>query len=487
MNRREFLKFPKTWFDKTIHYRETIPQTTEISPIHILNRVTWGVRPEDLSLLAQMGIEGYIDYQLNYEAIPDPIIDQFINSGASYVNAEHVDLSKLHYQDWLILYTNIAWTRLFRAVYSERQLYERMVEFWTDHFHVPYGEFPLDKIIQDREAIRAKPLSTFREILYTMARSTAILFFLNNDVNDKNHPNENFARELMELYTLGEGGGYSEEDVKVVARAFTGWTAPHCGGCGFFYFNKDMHDTDEKVVLGHTIPAGGGIEDGLRVLDILSVHPSTARFISTKLCVRFVSDNPPQSLIDSTVQVFLDTEGDIRRVVRHILLSQEFAQSQGQKFRRPLEFLTAMFRVLRPGLQVLDPMIIEELEKLGHRPFTWKTPDGFPDKADLWINSSGLLHRWNLAITIADASVWWKNKINLNLEPIIPPMDNVGALVDYAATKILFAPLPPDDRAELIHALVGVNDPNIRVTPQINQKIPMLVGLIFASPYFQWH
>ena len=247
-------------------------------------------------------------------------------------------------------------SKLMRAVESNRQLAEELDDFWFNHFNVFYDKGSDRFLIPDyeREAIRPNVLGKFRDLLEATAKSPAMLFYLDNsesvrpdlDANNKKRKakrglNENYGRELMELHTLGVNGGYTQKDVTEVARCFTGWTiqAPRQGG-GFFY-NDKLHDKGEKVVLGHAIPAGGGMDDGEKVLDILAHHPSTAHFISRELAQRFVADNPPDTLVEKMAQTYLATDGDIREVMKTMLNLKEF-WSEGAyraKVKSPLEMV----------------------------------------------------------------------------------------------------------------------------------------------------
>ncbi|HRF97758.1 MAG TPA: DUF1800 family protein, partial [Aggregatilineales bacterium] len=205
----------------------------------------------------------------------------------------------------------------------------------------------------------------------------------------------------MELHTLGVNGGYTEQDVVEVARALTGWSTEY-GRDDMFVFKMDMHDTGEKFVLGQALPAGRGIEDGLQVLDILAYHPSTARFIAQKLCRRFIADFPPDSIVQSTAEAFFNSGGDIRATMRHLLLSDEFMNAYGQKFRRPLDFVIGTLRALRDGLDVDNIYVfIEPLEGMGQVPYAWHPPNGYPDVAGAWLNTNGLLYRWNVGLNMA--------------------------------------------------------------------------------------
>ncbi|MEP7291608.1 MAG: DUF1800 domain-containing protein [Chloroflexota bacterium] len=465
-------------FPSTVYAAETSPER------HVLNRLTWGARPQDVATVQQMGVEAYINWQLNPETIDDPLADAFAASRP--ILAMPVDeLRRVASENYDFVLRTALWTRIFRAVYSEHQLYERMVEFWTDHLNIPIGDLVVEKLIDDHEVIRKHALGSFRNLLFASAQSPAMLYYLNNADSNKDHPNENYARELMELHSLGVEGGYTEVDVVEVARAFTGWTVSDAGE---FYFDLERHDSDEKLVLGHSLPAGRGIEDGLQVLDILVRHPSTAQFISKKLARRFISDNPPQSVIDSTAAVFSATSGDIREVMRHLLLSPEFMASAGQKFRRPMDAVVAMMRALTPGLAVDNPdPIAYTMEAMGQMPYFWHPPNGYPDAAGAWINTNGILQRWNTAMQLALAGDGYFEGIVLNLDLVISSANTVGELVDSAVERILGSAISPEDRDQLIAYVSRSGDPTQALTDDLRRtKLPGLVGILMASPYFQW-
>ncbi len=452
---------------------------------HVLQRATWGVRPADLERIRQMGAQAWIDWQLDYESIPDPLVDEFI-SARRPLRADIDSLSELAERDYGAVITNFLWGRIYRAIYSERQLYERMVEFWTDHFNVPAPDYLAQRVVEDREVIRKHALGKFRDLLFASATSPAMLDYLDQAVSSKEHPNENYAREIMELHTLGVDGGYTQADVVALARALTGWTLTN--NSRHFRYVHEMHDTAEKTLLGVTMPAGRGSEDGLQAIDILARHPSTARFIARKLSRRFISDQPPQSIIESTAQVFLSTDGDLRAVMRHLLTSAEFMASAGQKFRRPLEYMVAMARVLSPALQVtsLDPFYYY-LEALGHLPYHWFPPNGYPDVADAWITTNGMLHRWNAALEMAHAGDGMFIGGAMNLDALIPPVATVGELVDAVSERLLGMTLNGEARDRLIQFVIRTGNPQQPVDARLRDNyLPGLVGLVLASPYFQW-
>jgi uncharacterized protein (DUF1800 family) len=313
-------------------------------------------------------------------------------------------------------------TAILRAVYSKRQLFEVMCEFWSDHFNIDpgKGDCRYTKIGDDRDVIRTHALGNFRDMLRTSALSPAMLWYLDGRANVKRtpneKPNENYARELMELHTLGVHGGYTQHDVMEVARCLTGWTILAKRNDGFsgnlqsplkdrakVVFRKDAHDNGAKQVLGQDIPAGLGEGDLDRVIDIVAAHPSTAQFIATKLCVRFISDDPPPAAIETVTRAFADSHGDIKTTLRALFATPEFHASTGAKFKRPFHFVVSALRATNAETDA-DRGLMSYLEKMGQTPFRWPTPDGYPARAPHW--HSTLLWRWKFALALAN------NRIN---------------------------------------------------------------------------
>jgi uncharacterized protein (DUF1800 family) len=346
--------------------------------------------------------------------------------------------------------------KILRAAYSERQLEEVMTDFWFNHFNVFAGKGPTQEYLTEyeREAIRPHVFGKFRDLLEATATSPAMLFYLDNwqsadpdaqnarpqarpggfffgrpgqnarigarfpmpmppppqnpdSGKQKRGLNENYGRELMELHTLGVDGGYTQQDVIAVARAFTGWTiagGPRQGGS--FHFEPRIHDARDKIVLGHKIKAGGGQSDGEKVLDILAAHPSTAKFISTKLVRRFVSDTPPPALVDRAAERFRETGGDIREVLRTILTSPEFfsAEAYRAKVKSPFEFVVSAVRAT--GTEVTDALpLTQAIRQLGMPLYMCQPPTGYPDKAEAWVNTGALLNRMNFALQLVSGKM----------------------------------------------------------------------------------
>jgi hypothetical protein len=490
-SRRQFLKLTGGALaalavaQPALAWMPTEQTSTAADPIlHLLNRITWGPRPEEAARANQIGYEAFLDEQLNPETIDDSALDAIL-AGMPILFMNRQETHRL-VDNYGRTYKALIEGMIVRAVHSRRQLQERMVEFWTDHFNIPADELSMDLIVTHREVFRKHALGNFRDLLFGSAKSPAMLYYLDNYLSNADHPNENYARELLELHTLGVDGGYTEADVKEVARALTGWTIFDGTDSGF-YFDPDMHDSEAKTILGHQLPAGRGIEDGLHVLSIAANHPSTAWFICRKLCVRFVSDNPPQSLVDSAAAVWIANAGEIRPVLRHIFTSPEFLASTGQKLRRPLDFFIGALRAT--GTEFSEFYVMEEmLSDLAQTPFGWQPPNGYPDVAGAWMNSSGLLARWNVAMALTHGAF---SDFDIGLKPHLlerigqPAM--VGDLVDAVGQQVFAAPLPETMRAGLIAYAAGDEGESAPVTPKlISQRLGTLYGLMLASPQYQW-
>ena len=459
------------------------PRQADSDPIlHLLNRISYGVRPDELDHARSIGYEAYLDEQLNPATIDDAGMDARL-AWLPVLNMDRATLARLANDDYRA-YIAITEGMIQRAVFSRRQLYERVVEFWTDHFNVAEGDNNSELLILHRDVIRRHALGSFRSLALGVARTPAMLYYLDNYINVAEHPNENYARELLELHTMGVDGGYTEDDVKAVARAFTGWTI-HDGTDDGFYFDPDVHDTDEKVILGHTLPAGRGIEDGLHVLGILADHPATARYIAFKLCRRFVADEPPASLVESAALQFIVNDGQIAPVLRHIFMSPEFHASAGQKLRRPLDFFIGALRAT--GTELPFWRMEELLQDLAQPPYGWHPPDGYPDVAGAWMSSSGLLARWNVAMTLThEAASEPYTDLRTDLFNRIGTPGSAADLVDAVARQVFGTTLPDDQRALYVDFVTDGNDKFALDDHLIATKTPTLFGLMLASPAFQW-
>jgi hypothetical protein len=367
----------------------------------VLCRLTYGPSLEDRRRLAAIGRLAWIEEQLAPDSLDDSAAEVRISAYPSLrmSAADLIDLSDKLFdeQDRQTVPSELRQATLLRRVTSRRQLYERLVEFWTDHFSISVdkGDCCYLKTVDDREVIRRHAFGRFSDLLSASAHSPAMLVYLDNQANRRGAPNENYARELMELHTLGIDGGYSQSDVEALARCLTGWTVKDHFWRGQFRFDGQQHDEGVKHILGRRLEPRGQ-EEAQAVLGLLAEHPSTARHLARKLARRFVGDDPPIDLVERTARAFEASRGDVRRTLRTLLLDGLGARRP--KFKRPLDFVLSCLRQLQAGVQdarsLLDP-----LARMGHLPFAWPTPDGFPDTAGPWMTT--LIPRWQFAASLA--------------------------------------------------------------------------------------
>ena len=290
------------------------------------------------------------------------------------------------------------------------ELYEVLVEFWTDHFNIDSskGECAWLKAGDDREVIRKHALGRFPELLRASAFSPAMLWYLDGRANVKRspgeRPNENYARELLELHTLGVHGGYTQQDVMEAARCLTGWTVRDKNRFrkASVEFHADEHDDGRKCVLGVEIPAGGGERDAGILIDIVARHPSTATHVATKLCRRFVADEPPPAVVESVAAAFRSSAGDIKSTLRALFASPEFDRWRGAKLKRPFHYVISILRATEAATDA-GPALTSYLARMGHAPFQYPTPDGYPQEAAAW--QGALFWRWKLALALAGGHV----------------------------------------------------------------------------------
>lgn len=417
------------------------PPSLDPALLTLINRTTFGFSRAAYDEAALMGYGAYLDYQLDYESIDE--------SGSAFQASDQTQLTTrlepfttlpmgtqeifdLYYpDDQVVPALHLIQASIVRAVYSRRQLYERMVEFWTDHFNIDIlDEFCiLMKTSDDRDVIRQYAMSTFPDLLNASARSGAMLYYLDNFNNIVGHAQENYSRELMELHTMGVDGGFTQQDVEEVARCLTGWTLYDTPNFGQFVFYEPFHDFGEKTVLGQKIPAGGGESDGQTVLDILAYHPSTAAFISRKMCERFLSYDPPQSVVDNVTATYLATGGDIKAMLREILREDVLISWATPKIKRPFHLVASVLR--STGADVYDEnyTLTSLLVLMGHGPFLWATPDGYPDTLDAWATAQHA--RWQFASWMFDGGI-----LPVTNLPELLPAQGWGGIPGQVAVKI---------------------------------------------------
>ncbi|HEY2850214.1 MAG TPA: DUF1800 domain-containing protein, partial [Gemmatimonadaceae bacterium] len=399
-------------------------QTADEQVNQVLNRLTFGARSGDIQAVRAMGVDAWIDRQLHPERINDSTSDRHFATLESY-NTSSSALEKEYPPPNRKVTTEAQGGRIDRALLTERQLQEVMTDFWLNHFSVYIwkGRPERYQLAQyESKVIRPNALGKFHTLLEAVAKSPAMLFYLDNWESqvDSTRPrlmrvaarrrgglNENYGRELLELHTLGVDGGYTQQDVINVARAFTGWTFPRPQqGGGAFEFNPRVHDAGEKIVLGYKLPAGRGIQDGEDVLDIVSREPATAHFIAFKLARRFVADTPPAGLVDRAAATFMRTDGDIREVVRTIVTSPEFFSHAAyrSKVKSPFEVVVSALRALgaQPDSTGRTARIIATL---GEPIYGHQAPNGWPETGDQWMNSGAILARINFGMAIAAGKI----------------------------------------------------------------------------------
>lgn len=416
--------------------------------VNVLGKMGFGPRPGDIEAFNALGstdgarLQAYVEQQLAPSSLPDPVVDAALaNPALTTLTKSLTALWTDHHLGDPPYLTRVKPMRdlecatLIRALHSRRQLQEVLADFWHNHFNVYGWEFVVAPVVvhYDRDVIRPHLFGNFRAMLEAVARSTAMMYYLDNVENTAAGPNENWARELLELHTLGAEHyygviapdqvprdpdgipvGYVDNDVYEATRCFTGWSIRNghwqfpSENDGTFVFRDTWHDRFSKYFLGLFLPANQGISDGQRVMDRLAAHPGTARHIARKLCRRLVGDNPSQSLVDQVANVFRthwQAPDQLTRVYRTILLSAEFAQTWSGKVRRPVEQLVAGLRALGTSWYPVPPAdwtwtvsqaLLYTLQVAGQRPHNWAPPNGFPDRQSAWLGSGSLAMSWKL-------------------------------------------------------------------------------------------
>jgi len=575
--------------------------------VHVLNRMTFGPRPSDVEAVRKMGLRNYIERQLHPETIDDSAVEQqvagfdLLAMSPQQLNQIFLDERKntLKKQKQLAAangqdpaaqpaangsanenpnqagspmqaptgnkmaamveragqYRSVAaigqleQAKLVRAVDSERQLQEVLVDFWSNHFNIDVKK-NLDRVLKvadDREVIRPHILGSFRELLEASAKSPAMLVYLDNwqstvprtvkmgevmvterihdqmmangngafapevpKVGDKKGGiNENYGREIMELHTLGVDGGYTQKDVQEVARCFTGWSINR--DTGEFQFHPRMHDNGEKIVLGHVIPANGGMQDGETVLDILAASPATAHHIALEMCERFVSDDPPPALVDRIAGVFTQTCGDLRAVTEAVLTSPEFLSPSdyNTKIKSPLEFAVSAVRATDSTLTTPQAGLMEKaistmegsgtlgrqqaVDRINKRPrqslnwhiydlgeplFGCAPPTGYSEVSRTWVSPGALIERLNFALALTEQKV---SDVKFDAQSLFAgiDLDQSDAVLDHAVDTLLQGRVSDATRKVLQQTVVPQEGADKTVNPN------KLVALIIGSPEFQ--
>jgi uncharacterized protein (DUF1800 family) len=520
---------------------ENPPRTDEDARIiHALNRLGYGPRPGDIAAVRATGLLKWMDLQMHPERLSDRSVGPHLTSlrtlslsseelmkgyelppearkeiqqrTAALGTTASEDQTRMVREQVSRKYRGemegnprqvieeMQQGKLLRAIYSERQLNEVLVDFWMNHFNV-FAEKGQDRYLIDayeRDVIRPRVWGKFEDLLRATAESPAMLFYLDNWLSaDPNAPppgparrtyrpmpnrpqraqqqkrglNENYAREIMELHTLGVDGGYTQKDVTELARCLTGWTIrglPQQRPT--FMFDDRVHDHGDKLVLGQVIH-GAGKDEGDFMIHVLAIHPSTAHFICLKLARRFVSDDPPKALVDRAAQTFTRTAGDIRAVVMTILTSQEFfsQESMRAKVKTPLEFVVSAVRASGSG--VIDAReLAKRIGDMGMPLYLQQPPTGYKDTADAWVSTSGLLARLNFALDLSGGKLRGVRCDPVSLAPNAPDSETLS--------ETLASLFIPSGLSEATHRTLDAE-------AGAGLNAPRIAGLILGSPEFQ--
>lgn len=440
----------------------------------LVRRITFGVNSYELNLARAIGYDAYLDYHLTPELIDDTACDTRL---AYLTNLQKI-YAEIYQLGMSTVVNELTEHSLLRAIYSRKQLFERVVELWTDHFNISVEKENCAwlKVVDDRDVIRANAMGNFADLLAASATSPAMLTYLDNHISIAGNPNLNYSRELLELHTMGSNSGYTEDDVINVARCFTGWQVyPNNYGyplAGSFRYNTSQHDNGSKRVLGHEIPAGGGIQDGLTVLNILTQHPTTAKFIATKLCKRLLTYTPSQSLIRTVADKFTSTNGNIRETLRTVFAAAH-VEAAPPKFKRPFHHFVSAVRAVNSDV-VSTSAFRTQLRASGHLTYYWVSPDGYPDLLEFW--SGLLLPRWNFGAQLMNNSY---SGITTDAAAYFAGLNTADLMADRINANMFGGEMDPAERARIRNYL----QPN---NPTLTQQRDAL-GLAIGSPGFQWY
>ncbi|WP_036169824.1 DUF1800 domain-containing protein [Massilia sp. 9096] len=490
--------------------------------VHVLNRLAFGPRPGDVERVERIGVQAWIEQQLHPESIALPAalearLDALdtVNRGAGESVAQFIDLQRQVKDEdegarqrrrmvQARIASQAAEARLLRAIDSPRQLEEVMVDFWYNHFNVFSGK-GVDRALvasYERDAIRPYALAKFRDLLGATAKHPAMLYFLDNAVssapgapggkgNAKNKTgglNENYARELMELHTLGVDAGYSQKDVTELARMLTGWTYDQrrlIRTGETFRFDARRHDQGAKTWLGHPIPADGQRE-GEYALDVLAAHPATAYHVSWQLAQYFVSDDPPPALVVRMAKTWFDTDGDIRAVLETLFSSPEFMSldAAGAKFKTPYQFVVSAVRASADPVVDVAPLV-STMAQLGMPLYGCQTPDGYKNTQDAWLNPDALTRRIAFAAALAGGRLRLAPAAARAREPAPANLAGSDAVPPAASPPETPKPAPPTplDAARLETTLAGAIS---RRTLDIVGRSPdnLKAAMLLGSPDF---
>ena len=521
----------------------TAPPPLVALPIIALSRMSFGIRPGDMDAFLALGgtdderLQAYVNQQLNPDSIDDSDFETRYNAAgfetlhktheqlyADHIASNPYDSNDDTYWEW---YSKPAYelvdATILRAVFSKKQLVEVLADFWHNHFNIFFWQddgVPL-LVSYNRDVLRANLLGNFRQMLEAVAKHPSMLYYLNQNNSSDAGPNENFARELFELHTLGaenylgvrdpnsvEKGsdgiaiGYVDNDVYEAARCLTGWRIDDDLGewedgiekTGNFIYYKPWHDRFNKLVLGRYIEADQpDMKDGMDVLDLLANHPGTARHIARKLCRRFIADVPPDSVVQAAAATFMEFRSapdQLKRVMETILLSSEFKQSWGNKIKRPQEAAYSMMRALNSDFTRVPSGISWLIGMMGQPIFERRSPDGYPDVKEAWANSMSILYRWNMAVGIADN--WMDDDQGRTMQTDVygqTPVEirTANGLADFWILRLLGRAISDEGRAAIAAVMAQEYGADETLPDDhVQYVLPAMVEVILMSPEFQW-
>ncbi|GIJ47466.1 hypothetical protein Val02_43520 [Virgisporangium aliadipatigenens] len=464
----------------------------------LLRRATYGPTVDSMAELKSLGVAAWLQRQLNPAQIDDApgdaVVKRFPLIALDITGVRKAVEAGTHKKYGWETMSQLATAHVARAAWSRRQLFEVMVDFWSNHLNVtcPSGDVWDSRQDYDRTVIRAFALGRFADMLKASARHPAMLSYLDNRSSTKAKPNENYARELMELHSVGLV--YTEADVQAAARLLTGLTVDN--KTGLYRFDALQHATGAVKVLTFSHANGtaaGGEAAALAFVEYLAMQPATAKRLAYKLCVRFVADEPPAALVEKLAKVYLDNRSAIGPVLTALFTSPEFAASAGQKVRTPFEDIVASVRALGlgpdtdggfAGIRALYWMC----ESAGQPPLGWHPPNGYPDVAAAWASPSGYVERWNSHLNLAAG--WWPKQLSrpASLPAFLLPGTlpaTYGPMLDALHRRVTGAAPRPQDVTALATFLGKTPTSALKPTDAaVTSKFPYLVALLLDAPSF---
>jgi uncharacterized protein (DUF1800 family) len=437
--------------------------------VHILNRLSFGPTPDAIREVLSVGVDAWIAQQLEPQTIDDGEMEAYLNSGIYIPDRHDGDLRGI---------------TLARMALSKRQLLEVMTQFWENHFNTQINKtrLPREELLENQR-FRELALGKFVDLLRASAMNYPMTVYLDSASNVVGAPNENYAREILELHSFGVNNGYTQDDIVEAARCFTGWSVRN----GASYFNPGQHDYGQKQLLGITIPAGGGFGDGLQLIEHIAASPNTADFIAWKLCQLFIADNPPADVVAAASAAFLASDGDIKQTLQTIFSHSRFRSDltyRGNKTKTPLEFAVSIARLLESV--PVSNTLRNYLDRMGMVLFDYPEPTGFAEEGVAWMDTNSLLERWNMI-----------NELTTNREhPSTPSINfkrmaqryqfsDADSILDFFEHLVTQGNHAPGTRAIMEDWLTDGNPAGFVLTDQVlDEQVRQTLGLFLRLPEF---